>query len=139
MLSSLPCLNYMLAPSPFISTTAEKMHFDRLDEKTFPSVNNTSVDPSRAERHQEMFPSLNDVSLSPSEDKGQKKELQHTMKTEEADHPCQCISPLGRNLVVCIDGTSNQFGKQVSLFIYLNSMILCRRYMSSEYQHCRAV
>lgn len=27
--------------------------------------------------------------------------------------PCQCDPEIGRNLVVCIDGTANQFGLQV--------------------------
>lgn len=37
------------------------------------------------------------------------------LKSEETHHSCRCISPRGRNLVVCIDGTSNQFGEKVYL------------------------
>lgn len=52
-----------------------------------------------------------------SSDAAQLDGEQRTMKKEEM--VCQCMSSRGRNLVVCIDGTSNQFGTQVGLVICL--------------------
>lgn len=43
--------------------------------------------------------------------------MDYTRPTEAEFGPtiCQCSEPFGRNLVVCIDGTSNKFGKTVRI------------------------
>jgi hypothetical protein len=41
-----------------------------------------------------------------------------TFDEKKAEHPCGCGD--GRNLIVCIDGTSNQFGDNVSFVCALS-------------------
>lgn len=51
---------------------------------------------------------------------------------------CKCPNIKGRNLIVCIDGTSNQFGLKVCLLPLLSlhdTFIL----PSVEYERCRAL
>ncbi|KAG8772758.1 hypothetical protein FRC15_002527, partial [Serendipita sp. 397] len=47
-----------------------------------------------------------------------------TTSTTEPLIPCKCTHPPGRNLVVCIDGTSNQFGLNNSNVIELYSQVI---------------
>lgn len=41
------------------------------------------------------------------------KAANDTPSTIQRSDGCKCLETLGRNLVVCIDGTSNQFGEKV--------------------------
>ncbi|EIN07581.1 hypothetical protein PUNSTDRAFT_69535 [Punctularia strigosozonata HHB-11173 SS5] len=44
---------------------------------------------------------------------------------QSSNRPCQCSTPAtGRNLVVCIDGTANQFGKKNSHVVELYSRLI---------------
>jgi hypothetical protein len=68
------------------------------------------------------------------------QKLERTGTPEAGKKACKCLrGPASKKLIVCIDGTSNQFGLKVRSFSLGAKAVLCVVTFNLEHKHCRTL